>query len=164
MRILFQGDSITDCYRVKEGDALDIRIGMGYALMCQAELMYEEPGKYEIFNRGVSGNRITDLYARIKSDIINLKPDVMSILIGVNDVWHELSSQNGVSAEKYEKIYDMFRNFIVHIFKIFFTIIKIFCPPSTILFQYLINIFIRPFLKYFRIILKSIINSFFQLF
>lgn len=107
MRILFQGDSITDCYRVKEGDALDLRMGMGYAMLCQAELMCQEPNKYEIMNRGISGNRINDLYARIKKDIVNLKPDVMSILIGVNDVWHELGEQNGVDADKYFKIYSM---------------------------------------------------------
>ena len=51
MRILFQGDSITDCYRVKEGDALDLRMGMGYAMLCQAELMCQEPNKYEVMNR-----------------------------------------------------------------------------------------------------------------
>ena len=70
MRILFQGDSITDCYRVKEGDALDLRMGMGYAMLVQAELGYEEPNKYVFMNRGISGNRINDLYARIKKDII----------------------------------------------------------------------------------------------
>lgn len=107
MRILFQGDSITDCYRVKEGDALDLRMGMGYAMLCQAELTCEEPNKYEIMNRGISGNRVNDLYARIRKDIINLKPDVMSILIGVNDVWHEFGEGNGVDADKYFKIYSM---------------------------------------------------------
>jgi lysophospholipase L1-like esterase len=51
---------------------------------------------------------VVDLYARIKSDIINLKPDVMSILIGVNDVWHELGDNpNGVDADKFFKIYCM---------------------------------------------------------
>lgn len=107
MRILFQGDSITDCYRVKEGEGRFFRLGMGYALLCQAELMCEEPNKYEVLNLGISGNRTTDLYARIKQDIINLKPDVLSILIGVNDVWHELGDQNGVDAEKGFKIYSM---------------------------------------------------------
>lgn len=107
MRILFQGDSITDCYRIKEGDALDLRMGMGYAMLVQAELGYKEPNKYVFMNRGISGNRINDLYARIKKDIINLKPDVMSILIGVNDVWHEFGEQNGVDADKFFKIYSM---------------------------------------------------------
>ena len=107
MRILFQGDSITDCYRIKEGDALDLRMGMGYAMLVQAELGHEEPNKYVFMNRGISGNRINDLYARIKKDIINLKPDVMSILIGVNDVWHEFGEQNGVDADKFFKIYSI---------------------------------------------------------
>jgi lysophospholipase L1-like esterase len=48
-----------------------------------------------------------DVYARIKLDIINLKPDYMSILIGINDVWHEHSRQNGVAAPKFERIYNM---------------------------------------------------------
>ena len=58
-------------------------------------------------NKGISGNRIVDLYARMKIDIINLKPDVMTLLIGVNDVWHELAQGNGVSTEKFRKIYGM---------------------------------------------------------
>lgn len=105
MRILFQGDSITDAGRSRENnDAL----GVGYPHLIKAALGYEEPAKYEFFNRGISGNRVVDVYARIKADIINLKPDVMSILIGVNDVWHELGENpNGVDADKYFKIYDM---------------------------------------------------------
>ena len=102
--VLFQGDSITDCHRVKD-DILSM--GMGYALMAAGELGGKYPGEYEFINKGISGNRITDVYARIKRDIINLKPDYMSILIGVNDVWHEVDGDNGVSAEKFEIIYDM---------------------------------------------------------
>ena len=105
MRILFQGDSITDASRARDNDD---NVGVGYPLLVKASLGFEEPGKYEFFNKGISGNRVTDVYARIKNDIINLKPDVMSILIGVNDVWHEfLPSPNGVDADKYYKIYDM---------------------------------------------------------
>ncbi len=105
MKILFQGDSITDFGR----DYADIaHFGRGYALLVKAELGFENPGKYEFINKGISGNRITDVYARIKSDIINLKPDVMSLLIGVNDVWHDFKeSPNGVDADKYYKIYDL---------------------------------------------------------
>lgn len=102
--ILFQGDSITDCGRVRENDA---HVGMGYALFVKAQLGFNNPGEYEFYNRGISGNRIVDLYARIKADIINLAPDYISILIGVNDVLHEFSSHNGVDADKYEKIYCM---------------------------------------------------------
>lgn len=102
--ILFQGDSITDSSRHREFD--DGR-GHGYATMVSGALGAQEPYKYQFLNRGISGNRVVDLLGRIRSDMINLKPDYMSILIGVNDVWHEISYNNGVSAEKYEHIYDL---------------------------------------------------------
>ena len=103
--ILFQGDSITDCKRDRE----DITsTGAGYMLMVKGQLGCEFPGEYEFINKGISGNRIIDVYARIKADIINLKPDYMSLHIGINDVWHELDGlHNGISAEKFEKLYDM---------------------------------------------------------
>ena len=103
-RILFQGDSITDADRSREKD---YKLGCGYPHLVEATLGLEAPGEYEFLNRGISGNRIVDLYARIKKDLINLAPDVLSILIGVNDVWHEVSYQNGVDAEKFYKIYRM---------------------------------------------------------
>ncbi len=106
MRILFQGDSITDVGRSYEDDIVR---GRGYPLLVSATLEFEEPQKYTFFNRGISGNRIVDLYARMKRDILYLKPDVMSILIGVNDEWHEHSElgANGVEPDKYYKIYCM---------------------------------------------------------
>lgn len=104
--ILFQGDSITDSCRYRDEDAVSYS-GHGYATMSIGEVGFKYPEQYVCFNKGISGNRIVDLYARIKADIINLKPDFMSILIGINDVWHELGSQNGVDAEKFEKIYSM---------------------------------------------------------
>ena len=105
MKILFQGDSITDAIRSRE---LEEYMGSGYATMVAGELGCKYPGECEFVNRGISGNRIVDIYARIKCDIINLKPDVMSLLIGVNDVWHETGdSPNGVDADKFYKVYDM---------------------------------------------------------
>ncbi|MBQ2757662.1 MAG: lysophospholipase, partial [Clostridia bacterium] len=105
MKILFQGDSITDCGRSRENN---INVGTGYALLVKSALGFEEPAAHEFLNRGISGNRIVDVYARIKKDIINLKPDVMSLLIGVNDVWHELGDDpNGVDNDKFFKIYCM---------------------------------------------------------
>ena len=104
MRILFQGDSITDTGRAKDNNW---NLGVGYATLVTAWLGYERPGT-EFFNRGISGNRVVDVYARMKRDILNLKPDVMSILIGVNDVWHDFAAEpNGVDAEKYFKVYSM---------------------------------------------------------
>lgn len=102
--ILFQGDSITDAGRSWEDNS---NLGLGYPTLVKAELGFDYPGQYTFYNRGISGNRIVDLYARIKADIVNLKPDIISILIGVNDVWHEINWHNGVDAEKYYKIYAM---------------------------------------------------------
>ena len=102
--ILFQGDSITDTGRNRESDH---NKGFGYANMVSGELGAAEPYRYTFYNRGISGNRVVDLFARMKVDMINLKPDIMSILIGVNDVWHEYTKKNGVSAEKYELVYDL---------------------------------------------------------
>ncbi|MBR4058977.1 MAG: SGNH/GDSL hydrolase family protein [Lachnospiraceae bacterium] len=102
--ILFFGDSITDTSRSRENDS---NFGMGYPTLVKGELTFDYPNQYILYNRGISGNRVVDLYARIKQDAINLKPDVMSILIGVNDVWHEFSRQNGVDADKYFKVYSM---------------------------------------------------------
>lgn len=102
--VLFQGDSITDVGRNREDF---YALGGGYANLVASHLGYEFPNDYEFINRGVSGNRIVDVYARIKDDIINLKPDYMSLLIGVNDVWHEVTRKNGVDAQKFEKIYTM---------------------------------------------------------
>ncbi len=104
-RILFQGDSITDCGRNRNDF---YNLGSGYAMLVKAALALDYPNEYEFINRGISGNRIVDLYARIKADFINLKPDYASILIGVNDTWHEIGGHNGVDTEKFEKIYTMY--------------------------------------------------------
>ena len=103
-RILFQGDSITDCDRRRDSF---YHLGSGYPNLIKASLGMDCPGEYEFVNRGISGNRIVDLYARIKADFINLKPDYASIYIGVNDTWHEINDKNGVDTAKFEKIYTM---------------------------------------------------------
>ncbi len=103
-RILLQGDSITDCGRKR--DRFD-DLGAGYANLVGCHLRCEHPNEYEVLNRGIGGNRVIDLYGRVRKDIIVLEPDFMSIMIGVNDVWHELEFQNGIPAEKFEILYDM---------------------------------------------------------
>ena len=102
--IVFQGDSITDAGRTKDND---FNPGFGYADMVMGELGLQHPYAYEFYNRGISGNRVVDLYARMRRDMIHLKPDVMSVLIGINDVWHEYVWQNGVEADRFERIYAM---------------------------------------------------------
>ena len=106
-KILFMGDSITDAERTTTGCGQEL--GCGYARLVSAHLGYNYPGEYEFVNRGINGNRIVDLYARIKVDVINHAPDYMSILIGVNDVWHEVDPvHNGVDPDKFFRDYDMF--------------------------------------------------------
>ena len=97
--ILFQGDSITSCHR--EGDDL----GQGYAMLVARTLEKQYPGQFRFINRGVSGDRITDLYVRRQADIFDVKPDILSILVGVNGVWHEKTGGNGVDVETYLDTY-----------------------------------------------------------
>ena len=103
-RILFQGDSITDCFRDKNNFN---SVGTGYVNLIKAFYGADHPEEYEFLNRGISGNRIVDVYARIKQDFINLKPDYACIFIGVNDTWHDICYNNGVDTAKFEKIYTM---------------------------------------------------------
>jgi lysophospholipase L1-like esterase len=110
LTILFQGDSITDCGRSREAIPTwnGVGLGTGYAALVAARLLCERPSDgLNFYNRGVSGNRVVDLYARWKIDALNLKPDVISILVGVNDTWHEFGSSNGVEVPRYEQFYRM---------------------------------------------------------
>ena len=99
---VFQGDSITDAGRNRENDTYR---GNGYPTLVAGHLGYKYPGQFRFLNRGVSGDRIVDINARIRRDLINLDPDYVSILIGINDVWHELGSRNGVNNTKFYKTY-----------------------------------------------------------
>ena len=107
--ILFQGDSITDAGRNRELSVEPNKgMGAGYpALVCSYLRCHDAAKDWQIYNRGISGNRVVDLYARWKIDALNLRPDILSILIGVNDTWHEKSRQNGVEPQRYETIYRM---------------------------------------------------------
>lgn len=108
MKILFYGDSITDMNRLRDDvSALPFKLGNSYALVTGAYLVGKNPTGYDVVNKGISGNRIVDLYARIKKDVWNEQPDVLSILVGINDVWHEVQNGNGVDIVRFEKIYRM---------------------------------------------------------
>ena len=102
-RILFTGDSITDCGRVRENEK---HLGGGYASFIGARLQaYLAAPDLHIFNRGISGNRASDLLGRIEPDLLALKPTVVSILIGINDVWRRYDRKDPTSAEAFEKNY-----------------------------------------------------------
>ncbi|MCM1135396.1 MAG: SGNH/GDSL hydrolase family protein [Clostridium sp.] len=102
MRFLFQGDSITDSGRGNHDDPHET--GNGYVRLLEGDLTFKHQD-YEVLNGGIGGDRIVDLLARWKKDCLNLKPDVLTILIGVNDVWHELGDGNGVRTELFEQVY-----------------------------------------------------------
>lgn len=102
--ILFQGDSITDAGRNKEEAGFNNAtvLGSGYAFMAGSELLYQHPGKdLKVYNKGISGNKVYQLAERWEEDCINLQPDVLSILIGVNDFWHTLTSDYTGTVETY---------------------------------------------------------------
>ena len=104
MRFLFLGDSITDAGRERQDDPREL--GTGYVRLLASDLTFWHPD-YEVLNTGIGGNRVTDLLPRWKKDCLELLPDVLTILIGINDVWHEISQQNGVSGELFEEVYDI---------------------------------------------------------
>jgi lysophospholipase L1-like esterase len=98
-RILFQGDSITDGNRGRTADPNHI-LGHGYAFIIAARHGAAFPeAKLDFINRGVSGNTVLDLQNRWQADTLDLKPDILSILIGVND------NGKGVPLEQYEQVY-----------------------------------------------------------
>ncbi|BCM92620.1 acetylxylan esterase [Abditibacteriota bacterium] len=95
-RILFQGDSITDGNRGRSADPNHI-LGHGYVFIIAAKYGAQMPERRLSFmNRGISGNKVSDLLGRWQTDTLDLKPDVLSILIGVND------ASAGVPLDKYE--------------------------------------------------------------
>ena len=107
MKITFLGDSITDAGRNAERGSM-LSIGQSYAMLVAAKLGVEIPGKFNFKNAAIGGSRIVDLYARLKTDAWNARPDIISILIGVNDVWHEfMEHHGGVDAKRFEAVYRM---------------------------------------------------------
>ncbi len=105
--VLFQGDSITDAGRGRENDTL----GWGYANYTAAlfNSLYPEL-EVKFINRGISGNRTSDLCDRWQDDCIDLKPDVLSILIGINDTWRRFDSNTPTTDEQY---YENFKKILI---------------------------------------------------
>ena len=111
--ILLQGDSITDAGRSRDKEKTEAAnnlsgLGNGYAWLVAAELLVDRPADgLKIFNRGVSGNKVYQLAERWQADCLDLKPDVLSILIGVNDFWHTVDPKLGYkgTVEIYEHDY-----------------------------------------------------------
>ena len=110
LTILMQGDSITDAGRDRGAYYANDGRGMGHGYVYQivAKMLGENPGKgFRFYNRGISGNKVYQLAERWEDDALQLDPDVLSILIGVNDFWHTLSSGYKGTADTYAADYRM---------------------------------------------------------
>ena len=113
--VLFIGDSITDCGRARpvgriggEGPGYFGGLGEGYVSLVDSMLAATCPGRtIQVLNAGISGNRVTDLESRWQSDMLDLKPDWLSIMIGINDVWRQFDNAldpSQVSPEHFESV------------------------------------------------------------
>jgi lysophospholipase L1-like esterase len=103
---LFQGDSITDGGRSYNKDWNHV-FGQDYAYLITSRLGYKYPRRdYNFFNRGISGNKVSDLAARWQTDTLDIKPDLLSILIGVNDVFGVVVKGETFTVDDFGNTYD----------------------------------------------------------
>lgn len=103
LRVLFQGDSVTDCERDRNDPA---DLGNGYAASVAAWHTAAHPdSRVRFINRGVSGDRMRDLQERWERDCLDLLPDILSLLIGINDVWRRYDSADPTSLDDFARSY-----------------------------------------------------------
>ena len=104
MRLVFIGDSITDCGRNDDPEGL----GFGYVRRIREITLARDPATApDVINRGISGHRVPDLAERWDRDVIQLEPDVVTIKIGVNDVWRQIDGNGqGVLIDEFKTVYD----------------------------------------------------------
>lgn len=96
-KVIFFGDSITQA---------GVQ-GNGYINLLKKKL---DPTQYELIGAGISGNKVYDLYLRMEDDVLNKKPDLVFIYVGINDVWHKLGAKTGTDYDKYLKFYQALIN------------------------------------------------------
>ena len=102
-KLLFQGDSITDADRIRE-DPLDL--GTGYPYYAAQLLRAQRPDvDFTFWNRGIGCDETQHLLARIEPDLIALQPDVVSLLIGINDTWHHADARDWMPLSVFEARY-----------------------------------------------------------
>ncbi|MBC7529428.1 MAG: SGNH/GDSL hydrolase family protein [Chthonomonadaceae bacterium] len=107
-KLLMIGDSITDCERARPvGEGLFGGIGKGYVMQVDALLGSVYPERnLRVVNMGTGGNRVRDLKARWQTDVLDLHPDWVSIMIGTNDVWRQFDSPLRVEEHVYLQEYE----------------------------------------------------------
>lgn len=104
--ILFQGDSITDAGRNRDDNSCNNpgALGTGYPMLAGAVLLEKYASfNFKVYNKGISGNKVFQLAERWDVDCLSIKPDILSILIGVNDIWHKLDGHYNGTIEIYRK-------------------------------------------------------------
>jgi lysophospholipase L1-like esterase len=106
MKILFQGDSITDAFRKPDEINPAYQLGNGYVLLIAAQLAARFPEKHwDFVNRGVSGNKILDLKNRWTNDVLAIRPDVLTIFVGVNDTLAAMQGQPSTNEQEFASAY-----------------------------------------------------------
>ncbi|MDE7453057.1 MAG: SGNH/GDSL hydrolase family protein [Clostridia bacterium] len=100
MRIVFIGDSITDCGRDRDDEK---SLGTGYVKVLSDKLhpLYPDTD-LELINKGISGNELVDVLDRLQTDVIDLKPDAVVIMIGINNTLHRFSDDKEPDFVKFE--------------------------------------------------------------
>lgn len=96
-QVIFFGDSITQA---------GVQ-GNGYINQLKQKV---DPAKFELIGAGIGGNKVYDLYLRLEDDVLNKKPDLVFIYVGINDVWHKLGARTGTDYDKYLKFYQALIN------------------------------------------------------
>jgi len=109
-KILFIGDSITDAGRNRYDDS---DLGRGYPMILAAYLMNKYPTyDLRILNRGVGGDRLVDVKNRWEEDCLELNPEIVSILVGINDVWHHMDSEEYLDEAALEQFETDYRSML----------------------------------------------------
>lgn len=126
-KVVFIGDSITACNRLNDPEQL----GTGFVRLVRDYLWAKDPANGpEIVNRGISGNQVLNLERRWQEDVIDLRPDILSIKIGINDVWHGLRpNRGGVPIDKFQASYS---NILEQVKKELPDCRLVLCEPSVI--------------------------------
>ncbi|MCD0488078.1 GDSL-type esterase/lipase family protein [Pedobacter sp. MC2016-14] len=116
LTVLFQGDSITDGKWGRNGDLNHI-MGHGYAFSIASRWGADFPSPdLRFYNRGISGNRVSQLQDRWQTDCLDLRPNVLSILVGINDA-AMLMEKSSVSREDFQAFEDSYRDLLTQVRK-----------------------------------------------
>ena len=105
-KILFQGDSITDCGRDKTNENPVARYGYGYVNLIASRLLCDYPDTI-VYNRAINGNRASDMYGRWIENTLNVDCNILSILCGINDIGLGIRMNLGADAKKFRFLYDL---------------------------------------------------------